>query len=70
MTEKGFTNCLQALLDGDVDGAASAVNEAFDPDGIQGIATFADAGVMTSNHGLVVTLDDGAEFQITVVQSR
>ena len=70
MTEKGFVSCLQAVLDGDVTGAASAVNEAFDPDGVRAVATFADAGVLTMNHGLVVTMDDGTEFQITVVRSR
>ena len=70
MTEKAFVNCMQAILGGDVTGAASAVNEAFDPDGIQGVATFADAGVMTMNHGLVVTMDDGTEFQLTIVRSR
>jgi len=33
------------------------------------IRTFAEAGVMTRNHGLVVRID-GAEFQITLVRSR
>lgn len=33
-------------------------------------ATFADRGLMTSNRGLVLTLADGSEFQLTVVQSR
>lgn len=31
---------------------------------------FGDAGVLSGNEGLVVTLADGCEFQITVVQSR
>ena len=70
MTEKGFESCLMALIDGEVDGAASAVNEVFDPDGVQGVATFEDAGVMTRNRGLVVTMDDGTEFQLTVVRSK
>lgn len=65
MTEEGFTNCLKAVLDGDVE-----VNESFDPDGVRGTATFADAGIMTRNAGLVVTMDDGEEFQITIVRSR
>ncbi len=33
------------------------------------IKTFEDAGVLTSNKGLVVRIDD-AEFEVTVVQSR
>ena len=31
--------------------------------------TYEDAGVMTYNKGLVVTLPDGSEFQITIVKS-
>lgn len=34
------------------------------------ITSFADAGVLTRNAGLVLRLDDGSEFQVTVVQSR
>lgn len=32
--------------------------------------TFADSGVMTSNEGIVFRFPNGAEFQVTVVQSR
>ena len=32
--------------------------------------TFEDAGVLTSNRGVVLALTDGSEFQITIVQSR
>ena len=65
MTEKGFEACLRAVLDGELE-----LNEAFDPDGIQGVATFEDAGILTRNRGLVVTMDDGTEYQVTVVRSR
>ena len=34
------------------------------------VRTFADAGVMTYNKGLVITLPDGSEYQLTIVQSR
>jgi hypothetical protein len=34
------------------------------------IRTFAEAGVLTANRGLVVTLDRGEEFQVTIVRSR
>ena len=37
--------------------------------GIQDVRSFNDAGVMTSNAGLVLTTDMG-EYQITVVRSR
>jgi len=65
MTEQGFAACLAAILNGEVD-----VNESFDPDGIEGVASFEDAGVLTMNAGLVVTMDDGTEYQITIVRSR
>lgn len=32
--------------------------------------SFADAGVMTNDAGLVLRLADGSEFQISVVQSK
>ena len=34
------------------------------------VRTFEQAGVMTYNKGLVITLPDGSEFQLTIVQSR
>lgn len=34
------------------------------------VRTYSDAGVMTYNKGLVITLADGSEFQLTIVQSR
>ena len=34
------------------------------------VRTFEQAGVMTYNKGLVITLPDGSEYQITIVQSR
>ena len=55
--------------------AATALNEdacVEVPDGIEElntIQTFAQAGVLTSNPGLVLHLDDDSEFQIEIVQS-
>lgn len=34
------------------------------------VQTFDNAGIMTYNKGLVITLPDGTEFQVTIVQSR
>ena len=65
MTENGFAACVAAILNGDVE-----VNESFDPDGVRDVVTYEDAGVLTSNAGLVVRMDDGGEFQLTVVRSR
>ena len=32
--------------------------------------TYSEAGVLTYNKGLVITMPDGSEFQLTIVQSR
>jgi hypothetical protein len=37
---------------------------------IVSMRTFADAGLLTNNHGLVVRLQDGSEFQIQIVKSK
>lgn len=37
---------------------------------IRDFVTFREAGLLTSDQGLVLTLSDGSEFQITVVKSR
>jgi hypothetical protein len=65
MDSTGFANCLKAVL---VDGLD--VNESFDPDGIRRAQTYTEAEILTMNDGLVVTMDDGTEFQLTIVKSR
>jgi hypothetical protein len=37
---------------------------------ISNAQTFENAGILTCNRGLVVCLASGAEFQVTIVQSR
>jgi len=37
---------------------------------IERISTFDEAGVLTRDRGVVVQTSDGAEFQVTIVQSR
>lgn len=57
MNEKRFETKLANLLDrrlGPVGG---------------GVITFRDAGVLTMNRGLVVSLPNGQEFQLTIVES-
>ena len=34
------------------------------------VRTFQQVGIMTYNKGLVISLPDGTEFQLTIVQSR
>lgn len=40
------------------------------PKNIARVATFEQRGVLTRNNGLVVTLADGSEYQVTIVQSK
>ena len=37
---------------------------------VDDILTFSDAGLFTSDTGLVVKMGDGREFQVTVVRSK
>ena len=39
-------------------------------DGIESVATFEEAGLLTANKGVVVTFGDESEFQITIVKRR
>lgn len=57
MTEKRFENKLANLLDRRLSGIGG------------GVTTFAEAGVLTMNRGLVVRLPNGQEFQLTIVES-
>src|SRR4051812_29671646 len=45
-----------------------------DEDSLRGlvrrVATYAERGILTCNEGLVVTLEDGSEFQLTIVRSE
>ncbi len=38
--------------------------------GVKEIASFEDAGILTNNRGLVISLTDGSEFQLTIVRSK
>ena len=37
---------------------------------IRRVETFAQAGVMTTDRGVVILADDGRQFQVTIVQGR
>ncbi len=65
MNTEGFQNCLQAVLTGELE-----VNESFDPAAVRSVATFEEAGVLTRDAGLVVQMEDGSEFQLTIVRSK
>jgi len=56
MDEHTFNNAMQSAVAG--------------MDGVRRVTDFEAAGTMTMNAGFVVRMDDGSEFQVTVVQSR
>lgn len=37
---------------------------------VQRIRTFENACLLTNDRGVVITADDGSEFQVTIIQSR
>ena len=57
ISERGFERRLAELI-----------KRVFEPRGGQ-IETFEQAGILTTNLGLVVTLPNGQEFQLTIVES-
>ena len=58
MSEKRFETKLARLLE-----------RRLDPIG-GNVTTFHDAGVLTNNRGLVVSLPQGSQFQLTIAQSN
>jgi hypothetical protein len=60
MTEEMRLTIIDALYQYDQEG----------PNEISLIESFAEAGILTHNDGIVVTMDDGAEYQITIQRSR
>lgn len=65
MSESDFQEELKDLLKGeDYDSVFTEM------DGIHLVSTFESAGVLTRNKGLVVLMNDGSEYQITIVRSR
>jgi hypothetical protein len=68
MNAARLADVIKELMDTYVDCGAEALGEP-ELDGAS-VGTLAEAGVITADAGLVVTLEDGSEFQVTVVQSR
>jgi hypothetical protein len=69
MNERKFERTLQEVLEA-VAASSSQDRIAGEELSDAGISTFEDAGVLTNNRGLVVRLQNGAEFQVTIVQSQ
>ena len=60
MTEQEFREALACMLEESED--------AFE--GSPRVRSFGESGLLTSNEGLVVRLEDGSEFQLQIVRSR
>lgn len=70
--EAGLQETLQLIAYGDLEGAGAFETDAEGnlPLEIEEALNFEDAGIMTYNKGIVIRTRDGAEFQLTIVQSR
>jgi len=69
MTEKDLANCLIELVESDHFGIVADCADVPDR-AVRDAVSYQDAGILTNNAGLVVRMDDGSEYQITVVRSR
>lgn len=49
----------------DIDGYSFA-----EASNIKQVSTFAENGLLTRDHGLVLKMDDGSEFQLTIKRSK
>jgi hypothetical protein len=53
-----------------VDDLVRMLNNELDEGRVRSILTFEEAGMLPSDPGFEITLGDGSEFQVTVVQSK
>ncbi len=68
MNAARLAEILKELIDTYVDCGAEALGE---PElDRASVDTFAEAGVITNNDGVVITFEDRSEFQVTVAQSK
>lgn len=64
MNEKTIEDALKLLISGELDLVDTALGE------VSNIKTYAEAGILTRDSGLVLRMEDGSEFQITIKQSK
>lgn len=64
MNEKTVEDALNLLISGELDLVDTALGE------VSNIKTYAEAGILTRDSGLVLRMEDGSEFQITIKQSK
>lgn len=65
MTPREFEKWLAEAINAE---AAEQADEGEDP--IRAVDTYEEAGILTSDRGLVVRFEDGSEIQVTLVLSR
>jgi hypothetical protein len=63
MNEKIIEDALNLLISGELDLVDTALGE------VSNIKTYTEAGLLTRDSGLVLRMEDGSEFQITIKQS-
>ena len=63
ITDEIIQEALYGVLTGEWDTENSALESVE-------VQTFENAGVMTYNKGLVITMPDGTEYQLTIVRSH
>lgn len=64
MNEKTIEDALNLLISGELDLVDTALGE------VSNIKTYAEVGILTRDSGLVLRMEDGSEFQITIKQSK
>ena len=64
MNEKTIEDALNLLISGELELVDTALGE------VSNIKTYAEAGILTRDSGLVLRMEDGSEFQITIKQSK
>ena len=64
MNEKTIEDALNLLISGELDLVDTALGE------VSNIKTYAEAGILTRDSGLVLRMEDGSEIQITIKQSK
>lgn len=67
MEESQFRAALEEVLEAAEEAGIECESGAL---GIASVETFRQAGFMTNNEGLVVTLETGEEFELTIVRRR
>lgn len=64
MTERDFEAWLAQTIE------ITNSEDDVDIDQPMSVRSFEESGVMTTNRGLAIQLDDGQEFQVTIIKSK